>query len=329
MKPELIENGMVTLRSKRHTITLDEPSWRAILAQAHGPGGPAWARKTAFERVRQIATSPHLTAEEKRLSVADAYQLHLTRYIAALRASQAAAEALLHARIKLSIQHDCPAWRITNDLELIPDTALTPAQKYALAHDCDPTEVEICTDCQIALGPVESVSGWRELFGDRVSNCLLPEYPNQTASASEALCEACWTKHAAELARLESEQASDRARGELISAGYEIRNGSGWNHHRSAAGLKTEIFEGRAPAVPAGKRVIGAPIDREKPFGYRFAIIEPIPADQLDEAGEHPDADEWCSPRHGRPCRCLETYRVDSGTNDETAPVMAWLEDNL
>lgn len=332
MKPDLIENGMLTLHGKRHSITLDETSWLEIKAKAFGPGGDAWARRTAFERSRDVQSSTYLTEQEKLMALRHAWALHTERQNAANKAARAAAEARLQRRVAISIENDCPTWRVKDDFTIIPDDELSPIQRYALAHDVDPNELEVCADCECVM-ETHNVDTWRELFGSfagsMANDSLLPEHPNQEACRTEPLCKACGEKHVIAVQQLEAERNSDRKRGERIAERYNISNGSGWNNHATARGIKDAIFEGQAPEVPEFRMVVGGCIDREKPFGYRFAIVSLIPADQLDENGEHEDADEFASELAGQPVGLICAYRVDSGTNNETREVLAWLNSNL
>lgn len=325
MKPDLIENGMLTLHGKRHSITIDETSWLEIRAKAFGPGGDAWARRTAFERTRDVQTSTHLTEQEKLMALRLAYALHMERQNAANKAARAASEAKLQRRVAISIENGFPTWRVKEDFTIIPDDELTPIQRYALAHDVDPDNLEQCADCECVM-ECHNVDTWREYFGEH--DYLLAEH-RQEAHRCEPLCKEHGALHTAKLKLLEEERDSDRKRGEQISERYNISNGSGWNNHATARGIKDAIFEGQAPEVPEFRMVVGGCIDREKPFGYRFVIVSLIPPDELDENGEHEDADEFASELAGQPVRKIDGYRVDSGTNNETREVLAWLEKNL
>ncbi len=108
MKPDLIENGMLTLHGKRHSITLDEASWLEIKSKAFGPGGDAWARRTAFERHRDVQNSDHLTPQEKLMALRYAWPLHTERQNAANRAAREAAQARLDKRVAISIEQAMP-----------------------------------------------------------------------------------------------------------------------------------------------------------------------------------------------------------------------------
>ena len=55
--------------------------------------------------------------------------------------------------------------------------------------------------------------------------------------------------------------------------GWQITNGSGWNHHKTADALK-EIEN--LPEVPLGYGVLVAPIS-DKPFGLRCALVRALP----------------------------------------------------
>ncbi len=213
-----------------------------------------------------------------------------------------------------------------DDFTVIPDDELTSVQRYALEHDLEPDDLEQCADCGCVM-ETHKVDTWREYFGEH--GYSLPERPNQEPNRSEPLCKVHGDLHVAYLKQIEADRDSDRKRGERIAERYNIGNGSGWNNHTTARGIRDAIFEGQAPEVPEGHLVIGACIDREKPFGYRFAICRQIPAADLDDDASSDDADEWCSEIAGQPVERIDTYRVDSGTNNETRDVLAWLNNQL
>ena len=51
--------------------------------------------------------------------------------------------------------------------------------------------------------------------------------------------------------------------------GWQIRNGSGWNHHKTADVLKQKEL----PEIPTGYGVLVAPIS-DKPYGLRCALVK-------------------------------------------------------
>lgn len=190
------------------------------------------------------------------------------------------------------------------------------------------TDVIKCADCETLL-PVDNVPVWRDYFRTNGADVIWPRNDAHLADHSDALCEKCGAAHEAELARLDAAEADALAAGEKIAAGYQIGNGSGWNNHATARGLIDSILHGNAPAVPDGKIVIGAPISPDKPFGYRIAVVKVIPESELDEDGDSPNADAWCSELYGQPVKKIIGYRVDFGTDDETHSVLQWLKGNL
>jgi hypothetical protein len=89
------------------------------------------------------------------------------------------------------------------------------------------------------------------------------------------------------------------------NAGWIILNGSGWNHHKTAAALEAILADApeTLPVVPVGYAVIVAPIS-DKPFGLRCALVkaqarkvEIIDGAEYDDgpADGADDEDEWAS----------------------------------
>jgi hypothetical protein len=60
--------------------------------------------------------------------------------------------------------------------------------------------------------------------------------------------------------------------------GWQVSNGSGWNHHKTADALNSILAAApdTLPALPLGYGVLVAPIS-DKPFGLRCALVRELP----------------------------------------------------
>ena len=99
--------------------------------------------------------------------------------------------------------------------------------------------------------------------------------------------------------------------------GWQIRNGSGWNHHETAATLETMLHADKLPAVPIGYGVLVAPIS-DKPLGLRIALVKVLPRKTGEVDGEilddGPDGEPW---QWAWNAFHVEVERIDAVTEDQ------------